>query len=584
MAPSLFSRFAKSSSSKSSQSPPLDHAVHKECLAYDAPLSLLPLSMRQGPQGTCPSGTLTMEILPNVVCPGFSPPATTLKLFYDVPNGTQRPYHPHPSVPYDGTQRTAYLPNTLDGRRLLTKFKYAWTHGLLLAVGKSITNHKDNQTTWSDIPHKTSLQGGTFGFPDATYIEVCNQAMDKAGVPASADACAFLLEQTKRQAPPAPPPIGVGVGVAAGGSVVVAVATVAPSVSAASASVVTAVATASSTVATVSSSVATTTKTADPQVCNETIPYQAPRTLATSKLSLVGVLLPYVPTRAIPILPVAASSSISTTAILPCAPPPPCSHPMPSAPPADDLLWTGAGSGSMCNLSQVASALHLQPVQMIDLPPIPPPLSTTTTTTTVVDDVCAVCLDPLSTTTTTTTKCVQIRHCRHAFHDSCILDCLQRDPKCPICRFPITEPQGKSPSGTMTIQLLPESCPGFRNDTGNQPATTLCITYEIPRGIQHVYHDHPSVAYSGTSRVAYLPNTRDGRRLLLRLKYAWTHGLTFCVGTSLTSGQAHVVTWTSIHHKTSLTGGPHGFPTVGYLEHCNESLDALFVPSVEELL
>lgn len=47
---------------------------------------------------------------------------------------------------------------------------------------------------------------------------------------------------------------------------------------------------------------------------------------------------------------------------------------------------------------------------------------------------------------------------------------------------------------------------------------------------------------------------------LKRLEYAFSHGLTFSVGTSLTTGQDNTVIWGSIHHKTSTTPGPHGFP------------------------
>ena len=38
---------------------------------------------------------------------------------------------------------------------------------------------------------------------------------------------------------------------------------------------------------------------------------------------------------------------------------------------------------------------------------------------------------------------------------------------------------------------------------------------------------------------------------------------------------------TSIHHKTSLHGGPHGFPDPGYMYNCHESLDALYVPDAK---
>merc|ERR1712176_531392 len=103
-------------------------------------------------------------------------------------------------------------------------------------------------------------------------------------------------------------------------------------------------------------------------------------------------------------------------------------------------------------------------------------------------------------------------------------------------------------------------------------------TYSIPSGIQQSYHENPGLRYGGTYRVAYLPDNYDGRSLLLRLKYAFLHGLIFTIGTSLTTGANNVVTWTSIHHKTSLHGGVHGFPDENFIYNCNCELDAVGVP------
>lgn len=93
------------------------------------------------------------------------------------------------------------------------------------------------------------------------------------------------------------------------------------------------------------------------------------------------------------------------------------------------------------------------------------------------------------------------------------------------------------------------------------------------------YHDNPGVSYSGDSRVAYLPDNSEGNQLLKRLIYAFQHGLTFRIGTSLTTGQPNRITWASIHHKTSLRGGPHGFPDPAYFINCNKELDQLNVPA-----
>ena len=48
--------------------------------------------------------------------------------------------------------------------------------------------------------------------------------------------------------------------------------------------------------------------------------------------------------------------------------------------------------------------------------------------------------------------------------------------------------------------------------------------------------------YSGTSRKAYLPHNESGRKLLARLKFAFTHGLVFRIGSSLTTGKFNLAT------------------------------------------
>jgi len=183
---------------------------------------------------------------------------------------------------------------------------------------------------------------------------------------------------------------------------------------------------------------------------------------------------------------------------------------------------------------------------------------------------CTICWEPLSKETS-----AKINACGHKFHQGCIDECLNREPKCPICRLPIGEPQGPCPSGSMTIALSKNTCPGY-ND-----AKAIQIEYDLPIGKQSLYHDAPGQIYVPTYRIAFLPDTDEGRHLLTRLKYAWTCGLLFTVGTSLTTGMTNAIVWTSVHHKTSLWGGPYSFPDPNYVANCNGSLDALYVPDAE---
>jgi deltex-like protein len=190
---------------------------------------------------------------------------------------------------------------------------------------------------------------------------------------------------------------------------------------------------------------------------------------------------------------------------------------------------------------------------------------------------CSVCLDPLR----CPEKVVSLRVCDHEFHLTCITESLTHSNLCPACRKPVSEPQGKSPTGTMTISRSAGIiCQGFAS------LGSIVIQYNIPAAVQLRYHDNPGTRHGGATRTAYLPDNLEGNNLLQRLKYAFQGGLTFTVGTSMTTATPNSVTWSSIHHKTSPSGGVmrHGFPDPSYFLNVGDELDGLGVPDANELL
>ena len=74
-----------------------------------------------------------------------------------------------------------------------------------------------------------------------------------------------------------------------------------------------------------------------------------------------------------------------------------------------------------------------------------------------------------------------------------------------------------------------------------------------------------------------MPDNEEGRRVLELFKIAWRNNMTFTVGTSLTTRKQNVITWNDIHHKTSIAGGPYGYPDPTYLERVTEDMKALGV-------
>ena len=187
---------------------------------------------------------------------------------------------------------------------------------------------------------------------------------------------------------------------------------------------------------------------------------------------------------------------------------------------------------------------------------------------------CAICMSALR----SPQSVISLKVCNHFFHTECIEQSLKMKPQCPICRKALSEPQGKSPSGTMIVSTTHSKCGGYN-------CGSIVINYSMKSSKQKSYHDNPGVTHGSKRATAYLPNNQEGQDLLKRLKYAFSRGLTFTVGTSATTGVQNQCTWASIHHKTSLGGGLscHGFPDPNYFVNCNEELDNSGVPKAHLL-
>jgi len=81
-----------------------------------------------GVQGTMPSGTMLIEGAAFLDCSGYSK-LGSIKITYEMDDGSQKPYHINPGVKYNGTVRIAYIPDVEEGRALLKRLKWAFNHG-----------------------------------------------------------------------------------------------------------------------------------------------------------------------------------------------------------------------------------------------------------------------------------------------------------------------------------------------------------------------------------------------------------------------------------------------------------------------
>ena len=196
------------------------------------------------------------------------------------------------------------------------------------------------------------------------------------------------------------------------------------------------------------------------------------------------------------------------------------------------------------------------------------------------ESVCPVCLEPLETG-------VVALPCSHKLHEDCARkvvefgqtgpDCLQ----CPECKDTNGVRTGNQPlTGDMTWTTIPHSLPAHLGHD------TIVIKYRMEGGVQGEEHSNPGRPYQarGFPRMAYLPDSDEGRSILSLLTIAFRRRLIFTVGPSLTRGEEDCVTWAGIHHKTKMSDGEHGFPDPGYLYRVREELKARGVSNEDRVL
>ncbi|XP_071967886.1 uncharacterized protein [Engystomops pustulosus] len=113
---------------------------------------------------------------------------------------------------------------------------------------------------------------------------------------------------------------------------------------------------------------------------------------------------------------------------------------------------------------------------------------------------------------------------------------------------------------TMTHTSMSLTLPGYERDT------SLKIIYDVPDGVQGDGDPQPGCLYKGGKFEAYLPDNREGKRLLKLLQRALDEDLIFHIK-KLETGEK--VTWYKIPHKTSPDGGKqkNGYPDSSYMKY-----------------
>lgn len=133
--------------------------------------------------GTQPKGG-TMNISgDSSYLPGYERYGTIIINYY-IPSGIQENEHPNPGQPYQGASRTAYLPDSSEGRKVLKLLERAFNQRLTFTIGRSSTTGRNNVVTWNDIHHKTSRTGGPtyYGYPDPEYLNRVQDELKAKGI------------------------------------------------------------------------------------------------------------------------------------------------------------------------------------------------------------------------------------------------------------------------------------------------------------------------------------------------------------------------------------------------------------------
>ncbi|EAS04646.2 deltex-like protein (macronuclear) [Tetrahymena thermophila SB210] len=160
---------------------------------------------------------------------------------------------------------------------------------------------------------------------------------------------------------------------------------------------------------------------------------------------------------------------------------------------------------------------------------------------------------------------INLVHCEsHYFHKSCLQMMIQSTYiKCPVCSKIYGVMIGDQPPGTMSIYLDKyTSCDGYPD------ISTIVIEMRLNSTQKNGNH------VPSTSRIGYLPNTEEARKILEMFKIAFKRRLLYTIGKSVTTGKDNRIIWNGVHFKTNTYGGSaqFGYPDPTYFQRVTQEL------------
>lgn len=170
---------------------------------------------------------------------------------------------------------------------------------------------------------------------------------------------------------------------------------------------------------------------------------------------------------------------------------------------------------------------------------------------------CKICLET-SQEDTEPTNWIKMDCCHEYLKKDCFKSLMESQiNSCPHCMTSLNK-DNKLPYGSMTIRKSNNQIT-FKGSKVN----TILITYNLEKGKD----------YRGEQRCGIIPDTKLGNKVVDKLINAFKNGYTFTIGKSITTGIYGIV-WGGIHHKTTYSKSPYGYPDDTYLFRVENELAA----------
>lgn len=170
------------------------HQLHLPCMdgyvkAQNGKLDFLQCPLCKAINGTKvgdqPDGSMSVIVDKRRHIPGY-PKCGMVTITYNFSSGVQDERHPSPGRRYyaNSFPRTAYLPDSTEGRKVLKLLQIAFDRKLTFTIGQSVTTGQSDSVVWNEIHHKTSAfdNYSGHGYPDPNYLSNVLMELKQHGV------------------------------------------------------------------------------------------------------------------------------------------------------------------------------------------------------------------------------------------------------------------------------------------------------------------------------------------------------------------------------------------------------------------